>query len=104
MLGSTLRFWQRIFRPRCSPTEKRGRYGARKVSEVPAEMRAKYFHVDPHNSDILQIHDEFREMVTFNRLNLIKPPYPMSGKFDGILCRNVMIYFDQETGKRLPSA
>jgi chemotaxis protein methyltransferase CheR len=35
--------------------------------------------------------------VTFNRLNLIKPPYPISGKFDGILCRNVMIYFDQAT-------
>ena len=35
--------------------------------------------------------------MTFNRLNLIKPPYPISGKFDGILCRNVMIYFDQDT-------
>ena len=33
-------------------------------------------------------------MVTFGRLNLIEPPYPVPRQFDVIFCRNVLIYFD----------
>ncbi|WP_341861989.1 protein-glutamate O-methyltransferase [Gymnodinialimonas sp. 57CJ19] len=41
-----------------------------------------------------------RSMVQFGCLNL-QHPWPMQGKFDVVLCRNVVIYFSQETQQRL---
>ena len=40
-------------------------------------------------------------MVLLKRLNLNREEYPFQGKFDLILCRNVMIYFDQEMRRKL---
>ena len=37
---------------------------------------------------------EIRAMVRFERVNLNDDVYPVSGRFDLILCRNVLIYFD----------
>ncbi len=40
---------------------------------------------------------EIRSVVKFIRLNLNDAPYPVSGVFDLIFCRNVLIYFDAES-------
>lgn len=43
-------------------------------------------------------------MVTFAPLNLVAPHWAgISGPFDAIFCRNVMIYFDKATQSRLLS-
>jgi chemotaxis protein methyltransferase CheR len=40
---------------------------------------------------------EIREVVSFTRMNLNEPLYSVSGSFDFIFCRNVLIYFDRES-------
>jgi chemotaxis protein methyltransferase CheR len=42
-----------------------------------------------------------RQLVTFNRVNLLAEPWPMQGGFDAIFCRNVVIYFDLPSRRRL---
>lgn len=53
-------------------------------------QRDRYFVRDGMN---WQINSELRKMVEFRQLNLIEPIKDV-GKFDLILCRNVLIYFD----------
>ena len=48
-----------------------------------------------------QIGEELKRIVSFNRLNLSEPPFPMKGPFDVVFCRNVMIYFDNEVRRKL---
>ena len=48
----------------------------------------------------LAIRADVRRLVTFRPLNL-NAAWPMSGKFDAIMCRNVAIYFDRTVQQRL---
>lgn len=62
----------------------------------PARLN-RYF--TPHESGY-KIKDELRVMVQFKKMNLMKPFVGM-GKFDIVLCRNVMIYFTNQDRKRI---
>ncbi len=79
---------------------KRGAYAATAVKNVPAPMRERWF-VPEQGGQLVRVKDDLRRLITFNRLNLAKPPYPMSGPLDAVFCRNVMIYFDNEVRTRI---
>ena len=50
-----------------------------------------------------QIKRELRQTVSFRPLNLLED-FSVLGQFDVVLCRNVLIYFDQPTKTRILSA
>lgn len=64
---------------------------------LPIMMLIRYFHqVD----EKWQIDQSIRAMVKFRLFNLLESPESL-GVFDVVLCRNVLIYFDQETKARV---
>ncbi|MBF0572965.1 MAG: protein-glutamate O-methyltransferase CheR [Desulfamplus sp.] len=75
-----------------------GRYNKFEVARGLEPKRLnKYFTQD---GDYWKIKDEIRAMVQFQKMNLMKP-FVGLGKFDIILCRNVMIYFTEEDRRRI---
>ncbi len=64
---------------------------------LPISLLVKYF---KQVGDKWEIDPALRSMVTYRPFNLLKDPKPL-GQFDIVLCRNVLIYFDQETKGRV---
>lgn len=64
---------------------------------LPIMMLIRYFR---QIDEKWQIDQAIRSMVKFRLFNLLDSPEPL-GKFDVIFCRNVLIYFDQETKARV---
>jgi chemotaxis protein methyltransferase CheR len=79
-----------------------GIYEERDAEKLSRAILNRYFQKQRTPAGIrYQVTDETRRLVTFARLNLATPPFPMKGPFDVIFCRNVMIYFDNTVRKRL---
>ena len=75
----------------------RGRYPVSSIDEVPKTYREYFQPVGgDRKSENVIVGEEIRNLVTFRRLNLMEP-WPFTGNFDAIFCRNVMIYFDGAT-------
>jgi chemotaxis protein methyltransferase CheR len=60
---------------------------------LPTQLLVKYF---TQTGELWQINADIRGMVQHRQLNLLQD-FSHLGKFDVIFCRNVLIYFDQET-------
>lgn len=76
---------------------KEARYSAATVEDVPPRLRARYLQRVQNAGQVgYQLSPEVTALVAFARLNLMSD-WPMRGQFDLILCRNVMIYFNDET-------
>src|SRR4030088_2414501 len=60
---------------------------------LPIQMLVKYF---AQIGDLWQINADIRAMVQQRQLNLLQD-FSHLGTFDVIFCRNVLIYFDQDT-------
>jgi chemotaxis protein methyltransferase CheR len=60
---------------------------------LPIQLLVKYF---TQTGELWQINADIRGMVQHRPLNLLQE-FSHLGKFDVIFCRNVLIYFDQET-------
>jgi chemotaxis protein methyltransferase CheR len=54
----------------------------------------------PHEGKV-RVRPELQALLTYRRLNLLDPQWDVRGGFDAIFCRNVMIYFDKPTQRRI---
>jgi chemotaxis protein methyltransferase CheR len=60
---------------------------------LPIQLLVKYF---AQIGEMWRLNADIRGMVQYRQLNLLQD-FSSLGKFDVIFCRNVLIYFDQET-------
>lgn len=70
-------------------------YDEESLSKLPRGWKQKYFRKTPEEG-IYTVSDDLRSNVIFKTFNLMDP-IRFKLKFDVIFCRNVMIYFDQQT-------
>lgn len=78
---------------------RKGLYRNEILDSIPERFTEKYIK-SISRSDHFQIKQRIMDMVHFKQLNLLSP-WPMKGKFDIIFCRNVFIYFDIPTKRRI---
>ena len=73
---------------------KQGEYDTFSLSRGMSKLKADTYFTG--SGDSFRIKDEIKKIVTFKDFNLLNN-FSMLGKFDLILCRNVLIYFSDET-------
>lgn len=82
-------------------TAQEGAYDAKICAfPTPAHEARIFTRASGAEGEMRKVRPELKSLVTFRRLNLIEP-WPISGLFDVIMCRNVVIYFDKPTQTRL---
>lgn len=78
---------------------KEGAYDDECLSNVPTSWKLAYFNKNTKNK--WEANKELRDELLFRRFNLMDDVFPFKKKFHVIFCRNVMIYFNDETKRNL---
>jgi len=83
---------------------RRGIYAAQMADPIPADLRSAFI-MEPKDAtaDVVRIVPALRSVVGFAQLNLMDPAYPVGKPMDIIFCRNVLIYFDKPTQRKVVS-
>lgn len=83
-------------------TAEKGIYGVDRVAGLSESMKHAHFLRGKGPSDgLVRVRPELARIISFRRINLIEPSWPIRSQFDVIFCRNVVIYFNRETQKTL---
>lgn len=69
-------------------------YTEQELEGVAPFLRQKYF----SGTTVKPI---YQKLIRFAPFNLMSEPYPFQHRFDIVFCRNVLIYFEQETAARV---
>ena len=82
----------------------KGVYAIDRIDKMAPERSKKFFlRGKGEQAGMVRVRNELRQLVTFRQLNLLADGWPLQGQFDVIFCRNVMIYFDKATQRRILS-
>lgn len=74
-------------------------YTGEQVATVNSDMKKAYFKALPDGRH--EVKTIVRDQILFRRFNLMNETFPFKTPFQIIFCRNVMIYFDEDTRKKL---
>jgi chemotaxis protein methyltransferase CheR len=84
---------------RCVAAARRGIYGASAFRAVGPEVKRAYF---TDRADGSHVMDRVRQSCHFGHLNLMDSErVRVVGRVDAVFCRNVLIYFDQRSRKKV---
>jgi chemotaxis protein methyltransferase CheR len=79
-----------------------GMYEEERVSQLPKDLVHRHFLCGRGpQAGKYKIRPDVGKLVSFRRINLMDPTFPIRSPLDVIFCRNVMIYFDRPTQARL---
>lgn len=73
-----------------------GEFDSTAMSRGLTPARKEKFFTEQPNTRVWRAADELRRSITFRPMSLTRR-FTQMGPFDFVLCRNVLIYFDQET-------
>lgn len=80
-------------------TARRGVYQATSFRATSDAVRARYFREEP---DGMHVADRVKQLCHFGQLNLLDSGRAsMVGRVDAVFCRNVLIYFDLRSRRRV---
>lgn len=81
---------------------RRSVYPMRLADGLPAALKSRFFAAAPTDGPEEHIAPKsmLLDLIRYRELNLLGS-WPMKGRFDVIMCRNVVIYFDLPTQERL---
>jgi len=83
-------------------TAANGVYPMERMDKMSPERLRRFFLKDKGaHEGMARVRPELRSLVTFRQLNLLADGWPLEGQFDAIFCRNVMIYFDKPTQRKI---
>ncbi|MDZ7922662.1 MAG: CheR family methyltransferase [Marinagarivorans sp.] len=79
-----------------------GVYSLQRLESLSLDRKKQFFlRGKGVNAGKARIVPELRKLIEFRKINLLDVTWPLSGSFDIIFCRNVMIYFDKSTQLKL---
>lgn len=85
-------------------TAEKGVYSEDRVEKISPERMKRFFLKGSGSQEgFVCVRPELRRLITFQRVNLLDPSWPLRGPLDVIFCRNVMIYFDKPTQYKILS-
>ncbi len=80
----------------------RGIYPAERVKAVPAaDLKRFFFGGVGENAGLVKVRPELKRFVAFRQLNLHEAGWTVRAPVKVIFCRNVMIYFDAQSRRRI---
>jgi chemotaxis protein methyltransferase CheR len=79
-----------------------GIYSIERVESLSSDVLRRFFLKGTgSNAGTVRVRQELRNMISFQPLNLHDQSWPVQGSFDAVFCRNVMIYFDKPTQRKI---
>jgi chemotaxis protein methyltransferase CheR len=82
-------------------TASRGVYEENARGLSPARLRNFFLKGKGNNAGAIRIKPELARMVEFKSFNLMNTAWSLGEPFDYVFCRNVMIYFDAPTQRKV---
>lgn len=82
-------------------TAQRGVYPADARGLSPERLKKHFMRGTGSNAGFIRVKPELARMIDFRPFNLMSPHWSLGEPFDMVFCRNVMIYFDHGTQRKV---